>query len=315
MSNYGPSQFEKNTLRDLLKEGTREVHGVADKLISDAFLGTKDKSPINRATYRIFVAQLHYVYEAMERGLKLNSEHDIVGPTYFPQELNRQESLVEDLRFYYGDQWSSEIRQLPVTAAYVERLDEIASGNAPLLVSHAYVRYQGDISGGQQIKKILLRLFKLPEQSPNGLAFFEFPDIDNIKRFKDFYSGRMNELKLTDEQTTDLVNEAKTAFQMTIDVFLASIEEAAQIRRDSDHEEEEEESLSPEVKAAVAKAYGKGCPLMRNDHNSQKVAAVCPITAIKASGWFTYGVLGVLLTITGTVIVPWMKLADISFYK
>ena len=102
---------------------------------------------------------------------------------------------------------------------------------------------------------------------------------------------------------------------MTIDVFIASIEEAAHIRRDSDHEEEEEESLSPEVKAAVAKAYGKGCPLMRNDHNSQKAAAVCPITAIKASGWFTYGVLGVLLTITGAVIVPWMKLADISFYK
>src|SRR5207237_3072297 len=53
-----------------------------------------------------------------------------------------------------------------------------------LPISHAYTRYLGDLSGGQIIKKILARSLALP---PEALSFYEFPEIADIRRFKDAY--------------------------------------------------------------------------------------------------------------------------------
>ena len=226
MNNYGPSKFEKDSLRDQLKEGTREIHGVADKLIKDAFMGCKTSNPINVNTYRIFLSQLYYVYISLERALLANSEHPLVGPTYFPQELNRDDQLVADLQYYYGEDWINKISEMPGTRVYAEHLSKLAGEKPMLLISHAYVRYQGDLSGGQQIMKILQRLFHLDKLDNQGIHFYDFPNISNIKKFKDFYNGRMNELELTKVEIDDLVKEAQVAFQMTIDLFEATLEEA-----------------------------------------------------------------------------------------
>ena len=300
MSNYGPSQFDKNSLRDQLKEGTREVHGVADKLFTDAFLGSKHINPINVKTYRIFLSQLYYVYRSLERALLDNADHPIVGPTYFPQELNRYDQLVADLQYYYGDDWINEIAEMPSTRVYADRLSKLAGEKPMLLISHAYVRYQGDISGGQQIMKILQRLFHLNKLDNQGIRFFEFTNISNIKQFKDFYSGRMNELELTDADICDLVKEAQISFQMTIDIFEASLEEAKRQGVLAD------EPPTSEVNQAVKKIYGKGCPLM-NRSSDDKITPRCPITAICTSNTFTYGVLALLVGITTILVGPWSR--------
>ena len=317
MNRYGGTQFEKNSLRDLLREGTRQVHSTADKLFTEAFLGGADKPPITRDTYRLFLAQLFYVYEALERGLSRNADHEHVGPTYFPSELNRLDAIVEDLTFYYDDTWSIVIEQLPATRLFVERLDQLTDSDAYLLIAHAYVRYQGDISGGQQIKRILSRLFRLPDSAPNGIAFYEFPNIAEVKQFKDFYSGRMNELDLTSEQKLRLVDEAKTAFQMTINVFVASI---VQAERDN-IDEASTDSICPEVKAAVARAYGNGCPLMRDgvahvtsdtsrDCDTPPSVTDCPFTRVLTASTVAlkYSAVAVVaLAIVGGVLLPWMR--------
>ena len=242
MNNYGPSKFEKDSLRDQLKEGTREIHGVADKLIKDAFMGCKTNNPINVNTYRIFLSQLYYVYISLERALLANSEHPLVGPTYFPQELNRYDQLVADLQYYYGEDWINKISEMPGTRVYAEHLSKLAGEKPMLLISHAYVRYQGDLSGGQQIMKILQRLFHLEKLDNEGIHFYDFPNISNIKKFKDFYNGRMNELELTKVEIGDLVKEAQVAFQMTIDLFEATLEEAKRQGL------LDEKPLAPEVK-------------------------------------------------------------------
>lgn len=51
------------------------------------------------------------------------------------------ETLQEDLKFYYGDDWEDEIEISDAAQNYVDRLREIASSNPALMVSHHYTRY------------------------------------------------------------------------------------------------------------------------------------------------------------------------------
>lgn len=75
--------------------------------------------------------------------------------------------------------------QTEATLAYVERLSAIArnaahsasASSADLLLSHAYVRYLGDLSGGQHIRKRVEKLFPQDElvHGASGYEFYEFP--------------------------------------------------------------------------------------------------------------------------------------------
>ena len=228
MNDYGPSTFEKGSLRDQLKSGTREVHGVADKLFTQNFV----KDVMDRATYRHFLSQLYFLYEAMEAELRRNETHPVVGPVHFPDELERVAAIEEDLAYYYGPAWRSEISCLPSMRRYVERVRKVGREQPELLIAHAYVRYLGDVSGGQIIKRIIGRLFTLPADG-SGIAFFEFGRMESIAKFKEFYNGRMNALELDDETVTALVDEAKLSFQFSVNVFSEVIDAAAKRRTEA----------------------------------------------------------------------------------
>ena len=212
---YRESTFESGTLRDVLKRGTKDVHSVADSLFTDELV----KKKISVKTYREFLAQLYYLYCVMEESLEQHKEHPLVGPVHFPDELNRKDSLEEDLTYLYGDTWQTEITCLPSTAAYVERIREIAASDEPeRLVSHAYVRYMGDVSGGQILKKIVKRMYNFPEDG-TGVQFYEFQNIPEISKWKEFYNIRMNALEVDSDGRQRLLDEAKLAFGHNIDIF------------------------------------------------------------------------------------------------
>ncbi|CAO1619041.1 unnamed protein product [Parajaminaea phylloscopi] len=77
--------------------------------------------------------------------------------------------------------------QAESTAIYVRRLLALSSSGSPdasgLLLAHAYVRYLGDLSGGQHIRKRVEKLWPIDASSTNvskndGFAFYEFPSRD-----------------------------------------------------------------------------------------------------------------------------------------
>ena len=71
-------------------------------------------------------------------------------------------SLERDLDFLHGPAWRS---QLGITAAcqdYLYHLQHLSVADPERLVAHAYVRYLGDLSGGQQLKGIVARSLLLP---------------------------------------------------------------------------------------------------------------------------------------------------------
>ena len=59
-----------------------------------------------------------------------------------------------------------------------------------LLVAHAYTRYLGDLSGGQQLARVARKAYNL-EKGGAGTAFYEFGNIENFNRFKKGYVTMM----------------------------------------------------------------------------------------------------------------------------
>jgi heme oxygenase len=96
----------------------------------------------------------------------------------------------------------------PAAAAWCERLTELA-GQAPhRLLAHAYVRYGGDLSGGQQLApqaNAIMAALDLP-----ALSFWSFsrPSID----LKEALHGGLERLLLGAKEEQELMDEAQAAF-------------------------------------------------------------------------------------------------------
>ena len=202
-----------SSLATQLREGTSKSHSMAENVsFVKSFLG----GVIDKESYKKLVANLYFVYSAMEEVIESNKEHSFIKPIYFP-ELNRRTSLERDLKYYYGENWSSEINLSDATRAYVERIKRIGIERPELLVAHAYTRYLGDLSGGQLLKKIAQRALNL--SSGEGLAFYEFDSIKDEQEFKQNYKRAMDSLPLTPDLADQIVAEANLSFTMNMKMF------------------------------------------------------------------------------------------------
>lgn len=164
------------------------------------------------------MASLYHVYVALEEEIERNKENPVFAPLYFPEELHRKAALERDMAFWYGARWQEAIPYTQATRGYVRRLQEVGRREPELLVAHAYTRYLGDLSGGQVLKKIAQKALDLPA-SGEGVDFFTFPHIDSATKFKQLYRSRMNSLEMTPEVRQSVLEEAKTAFLLNIQLF------------------------------------------------------------------------------------------------
>ena len=200
-------------LATMLREGTKKSHTMAENV---GFVKCFLKGVVEKNSYRKLVANLYFVYSAMEEEMERLHQHPIVAKIYYP-ELNRRQSLEKDLYFYYGSNWRKEIALSSAGEAYVERIREVAASQPELLVSHSYTRYLGDLSGGQILKKIAQRAMNLSDGG--GTSFYEFKDISDEKAFKNKYRQAMNDLPIEPEAADRIVDEANAAFGMNMKMF------------------------------------------------------------------------------------------------
>lgn len=202
-----------NNLATRLREGTKKAHTMAENV---GFVKCFLKGVVEPSSYRKLVANLYFVYSAMEEEMERHQQHPILSKIYF-KELNRQRSLEQDLKYYYGSQWREQITLSPAGEAYVQRIREVSNTEPELLIAHLYTRYLGDLSGGQILKSIAQRAMNLSEGE--GIAFYEFQDIPDEKQFKATYRQALDELPI-DEATGDrIVDEANAAFGMNMKLF------------------------------------------------------------------------------------------------
>jgi heme oxygenase len=202
-----------SNLASKLREGTKKAHTMAENV---GFVKCFLKGVVEPTSYRKLVANLYFVYSAMEEEMERHQQHPILSKIYF-KELNRQRSLEQDLKYYFGPQWREQIQLSPAGEAYVQQIREVSNNEPELLISHLYTRYLGDLSGGQILKGIAQRAMNLSDGE--GTAFYEFKDIADEKQFKANYRQALDSLPI-DEATADrIVDEANAAFGMNMKLF------------------------------------------------------------------------------------------------
>lgn len=196
-----------------LREGTKKSHTMAENV---GFIKCFLKGTVEKTSYRKLAGNLYFVYSAMEEEMERHRNHPILSKLYFP-ELNRKQSLEQDLYFYYGANWKEEVQPSEATKSYVARIREISNSEPELLIAHLYTRYLGDLSGGQILKGIAQNAMNL--QDGQGTQFYEFNDIPDEKAFKVNYRQQMDSVDIDQEMATRIVDEANDAFGMNMKMF------------------------------------------------------------------------------------------------
>lgn len=193
-----------------LKNATAEAHAAAENanFISDLMAGK-----INREAFVALAVQQLPIYEALESALDAHySDHPLVAPVHDVR-LHRVASLRHDLAQLVGDDLAAEPVH-PATKEYVRVLTEEHS--AELVLANHYVRYLGDLSGGQIIARMVERHYGI---SPEALTFYHFPDIAKLKVYKDAYRAKLDALTPTPQERAEIIAQAVRSFALNAAVF------------------------------------------------------------------------------------------------
>ncbi len=199
-----------------LKEDTAPAHHSAERtgIVADML-----HRRLKRDDYIRFLRDLHAVYEVMEAALERTREHPALSALRFP-ELDRAESVAADLATLHGATWRRDLPPSPAARTYIDRIGQAEARHPERLAAHAYVRYLGDLSGGQMLKKLIGQSLGL--NGTEGLAFYEFPEVPDAAVFKDGYRRRLDAMPLSAEEADGVVAEARDAFLLNMDLAQAA---------------------------------------------------------------------------------------------
>jgi heme oxygenase len=195
---------------DVLRERTMRLHAKAER---SGVLADILRRNCDRGGYALLLRNLLPAYERLEAELSARAAHPVLG-IFAHRALCRSDRLRADLRNIQGDDWERSLPLLESSAAYVAGITGAAVGNGLRLVSHAYVRYFGDLSGGQVIKKILGKSLSLPS---DVLTVYEFPEVD-VAALKVKMRDALDRAERFTDDPHMLVIEAMSAFEYNIGV-------------------------------------------------------------------------------------------------
>lgn len=198
-------------LATALREETARAHETAEHSV---FMSRLMDGSLSAQAVADLTAQLWWIYQALEQGIRLNAEHPTVAAVYDPR-LERTTNLESDLKAMLGQDWRERITITQATQRYAEHLRNIAT-SPQRIAAHHYVRYLGDISGGQVIASRLEALYGL---TPEQTSFYNFAAIGKIPPYRNAYRERLNSLHLTAEERQEFIAEATAAFEWNTAVF------------------------------------------------------------------------------------------------
>ena len=205
----------RQSLSDRLRDRTRIAHETAE---TAPFVGHLLAGALPIGAYAALAAQNHAIYSALESATGRWRGDPIAGP-FVLDELARIPSLEHDLAVLLGSGWAQAARQLrlPATDAYAAHVAEVAAARPVSFVAHHYVRYLGDLSGGQVIRQRLEQHYgELGREAGSSYVFAAIP---KLKPFRDRYRRLLDALSLTAEEDEWLVGEAVLAFEFNHAVF------------------------------------------------------------------------------------------------
>ncbi len=194
-------------LPDRLKRATRELHARAERtgVMADFLAGR-----IGLSGYVALLRNLHALYAALEPALSS-------WPALDDPALHRSPALAADLAQLHGADWAAALPLQPAARAYVQRLQGLAVAGSPALAAHAYVRYLGDLHGGQVLRKLVTRT--LGPQAGAATRFYDFGSDEQVLGLRQRVRDALAQLPLDEAATGDVVAEACWSFEQHCRLF------------------------------------------------------------------------------------------------
>lgn len=203
------TETHRNGLSYLLKEKTKLVHSQTE---SASFIKKLFKGTFTPNEYYSYVWSLHQIYESLESSLKLNKKSEFIEPIYL-EVLFRTKELQLDLVELKDDKNEIPLNLVNRVQEYSRYIIELGHSAPFLLVAHAYVRYLGDLSGGQILSKVLSK--KLDK----GLHFYDYPNL-NADAIKIFYRDQLDKIgEISESKKLSICAESIKAFEWNKKVF------------------------------------------------------------------------------------------------
>ncbi|MEQ3550091.1 biliverdin-producing heme oxygenase [Pseudonocardia nematodicida] len=201
------------TLSAELRHATHEVHEQAHR---STYMAALLDGTLPLDAYTLLAEQYGAIYGALEAASDAMTGHPVAGP-FVIDELRRLPALHDDL-----DALGSGVpRILPSTARYVERLHTAAT-DPERFVAHHYIRYLGDLSGGQIIGRMLQRTYGL---SGDGVRFYDFSALGAPPRFRARYRALLDATPWDADARARVAAEAVLGFELNIAVLCEMAEE------------------------------------------------------------------------------------------
>jgi heme oxygenase len=216
------SELERTPFSRMLRASTKVVH---EKANHSAYMNALLGGELDQAGYTQLAIQYYFVYQAVEQASD-SMAADPVGRHFVIDELRRLPKLARDMAFLVGPEWETTIRPLPATEAYAERI-RAASRWAGGYVAHHYTRYLGDIAGGQTIRRLLEKNYRLKDA---GSLFYHFEEIGSAPAFRDRYRAKLDTAGWNEEEQARVIDETLVAFECNVAVFAELAEDMDRYR-------------------------------------------------------------------------------------
>lgn len=201
-----------DNLSTLLREETLEAHETAERT---RFVGELMGGELPIEAYAALVTQHRAIYAALEAAVAANTDTRM--DALFDPVLNRVPAIERDLAFLAERYGVTDVPVLDATRRYADHLATVATTSSVALLAHHYVRYLGDLSGGQVIGRVLARTYGF--DGNEGTEFYRFTELASPKAFKDRYRVLLDELDLDAAERDALVAEVNVAYRCNTEVF------------------------------------------------------------------------------------------------
>ncbi|MDH4390159.1 MAG: biliverdin-producing heme oxygenase [Aquabacterium sp.] len=190
-----------------LREGTWPLHAAAERAgVMPAML----RGALPALGFWQMQRNLLLVYQALEDGLAQQASHPLLAPLQLGP-LARCAALQADLADGAGPDWHTALPPGGAAAtAYANRLQALARHQPSALAAHAYVRYLGDLAGGQALRRVAQKAYGLHGEA--GTRFFDFGPPAEVARLGQGLRTALDSLPLDDTAQQALVAEAQWAF-------------------------------------------------------------------------------------------------------
>jgi len=192
-------------LAERLRSETRTLHATVER---QGVMGQMLRGGVELPVYCRLLRNLHAIYQALEAALTRHHADPCVAEVYAPA-LQRAPGLAADLDELDLPGWRSQ----PLAAAteqYVQRLKDIEATGSRAVIAHAYVRYLGDLAGGQVLRKLVAARFGLA--GGQGTHFYEFGSAEVVGSLLRGFREGLDRMPVSAHDAELIVAEARAAF-------------------------------------------------------------------------------------------------------